>query len=112
MQRYSIILTAFLTAMAIGTTGTQAQEVCNVTGLISTIFGTDGPLKNCNEGDVAHFQIDVALVPPATVAARYCDFDHQIFTDIPLEAGTGHLVCKYKWKWAKQVEMKKHPDAR
>jgi hypothetical protein len=88
------------------------EELCNVMGLISTLYSKDGPLNRCREGDIAHFQIDQSLVPVATVAARYCDFSSQILTDTLPDSKTAHLVCKYKWKWAKQVEMNKHPDAK
>ncbi len=88
------------------------EELCKVMVFIETLFGKDGPLKGCRDGDTAHFQINKTLVSPASVAARYCDFNFQILTDTLPKSGLTHLVCKYKWIWAKQVEMEKHPDSR
>ena len=88
------------------------EELCNVIIIIESLYGKDGPLNRCRIGDTVHFQINKTLVSPASVAARYCDFNFQILTDTLPNSPTAHLVCKYKWKWAKDVEMKKHPDAR
>lgn len=113
MQRFIITFTAlFLFSVPSGAEEPRGEELCNVMGLISTLFGKDGPLIRCREGDIAHFQVDKTLVSPASVAARYCDFSFQILTDTLPNSPTIHLVCRYKWKWAKEVEMTKHPDAR
>ena len=88
------------------------EELCNVKIFIESLYGTDGPLNRCRIGDTVHFQINKTLVSPASVAARYCDFNFQILTDTLPNSGLTHLVCKYKWKWAKESRMEKHPDAR
>ena len=109
------VLAALMAPISISSTYAEEKpptEICNVSSLISTFVGKDGPLKGCRKGDIAHFQIDKTQVPPATVAARHCDFTHQIMVDTIPRNKIAHLVCKYKWKWAKQVDMLKHPDAR
>jgi hypothetical protein len=112
MQRFVIIFSLFfLLSFPIQAEENFPEELCDVMGQITAFFGKDGPLNNCREGDIAHFQIYKTLVSPATVAARYCDFKHQVLTDTLPNSKIAHLVCKYKWKWGKQVEMKKHPDA-
>ena len=90
---------------------TYPEELCNVMSLISSFQGKDGPLDRCREGDIVHFQIEKALVPIGAVAARYCNFDQEILVDTLPNSTISHLVCKYKWKWGKDVKMEKHPDA-
>lgn len=89
----------------------HAEDVCNVDKLVTGLIGKDGPLSRCNPGDIAHFQIDSNMVAWSNVAARYCDFDRQVLIELQPGGNLVHVVCSYKWKWAKEVTMEKHPDA-
>ena len=113
MRRY--VLGVLLVAVVALSTQSSAQEsqqdLCRVMGVIETLINADGPLKHCRDGDVAHFQIDQTRVSPAIVASRYCDFAASIFTDTLPGNNIAHLVCRYKWKWAKDVERTRHPNS-
>lgn len=107
-MRAMLLLPALMVAVATDPAHGNT-ELCRVEGLVVSMLGQDGPLENCREGDVVHFQIDQASVVPAVVAARYCDFSRTIH----VEQGVGsiaHLVCVYQWKWAKSATPQPHPD--
>lgn len=89
-------------------------DLCNVDGLIETTIGLDGPLTGCNAGDIAHFQINTGRVSYSTIVARYCDLTASVVIEPhpdPKNQLT-HVVCRYHWKWAKQVTPQKHPDSK
>jgi hypothetical protein len=89
-------------------------DYCNVAELIETTIGVDGPLKGCNPGDTAHFQIDTRHVAYSTVVARYCDLSASVVVEPHPDPRNWltHVVCRYQWKWAKQVTRQKHPDSK
>lgn len=112
MQRLLNHVLAFLFFSASNVSAADVPtELCNLSTQISTMFSDDGPLKGCRNGDVVHFIVDKTRVSPATVAARYCNFTHQIITDTIAGNSLTHVVCKYQWKWAKDVQRQRHPDA-
>lgn len=87
-------------------------ELCNVGGYIQANIGKDGPLKGCNVGDTAHFQIDISRVAYASIVARYCDLAASVVVERHPDPTSSivHVVCRYQWKWAKEVTKEKHPD--
>lgn len=91
-------------------TDAKSAELCNVPGLIETMFGKDGPLEGCQSGDTIHMQINSGLVSPAMVSARYCDISKSIIIEYAPTSNLAHLVCSYDWKWAKDTPRMKHPD--
>ncbi|CAN0505022.1 unnamed protein product, partial [Discosporangium mesarthrocarpum] len=97
--------------LSILSTSAGANEICNVNALVTSTFGKDGPLQGCEQGDIAHFQVDTTLVAWSNIVARYCDFDRQILVEHQPGGNIDHVVCSYKWKWAKDVTMDKHPDS-
>ena len=104
------VVAVMLGVLAYPALAAKQTDVCNIDKQVTQMFHKDGPLKGCNTGDIAHFQIDRTLVSPATVAARYCDFSSEIIVDTIASNNVAHLVCRYKWKWSKSVTMQKHPD--
>jgi hypothetical protein len=98
----------------VGQTQKMQTDLCNVRSPIAAMATTDGPLKGCNVGDVVHFQVDPQNVAYSSVVARYCSLDAAIVVEkhptAPLEPI--HIVCKYEWHWAKDVDRSPHPDHR
>lgn len=92
--------------------GKKQIDVCNVRGVVHTMLENNGPLKGCNPGDTAHFQVDPNRVSYSTVVARYCSLDSAVIIEKhptkPLAAV--HVVCKYHWHWARNAERTLHPD--
>jgi hypothetical protein len=88
--------------------------LCNVAGLIETMAGADGPLKGCNEGDTAHFQINTRLVVYSSIVARHCDLTASVVVELHPDKSNPltHVVCRYQWKWAKHAAKQRHPDSR
>lgn len=87
-------------------------DVCNARGLIETTLGEDGPLKGCNAGDTVHFQIDTSRVAYSSIVARYCDLNSSVVIEQHPDPKVqlAHVVCRYQWKWSKDVIRQKRPD--
>jgi hypothetical protein len=113
MMRYvpATLTALFIFAPGLGI-GANAAELCRVTLLIATVFGADGPLENCKEGDVVRFLVDTSKVSTASLASRYCNFAQQIMTEPVPNSSNTYLVCQYQWKWAKESQTTQHPDKR
>lgn len=105
-------LTSTALAVQASVADSPQVEVCNVGGLVETTLGEDGPLKGCNAGDTAHFQIDTSRVAYSSIVARYCDLSSSVVIEKHPDPKVQltHVVCRYQWKWGKQVTMQKHPD--
>lgn len=117
----TVLQVAFFTPFIfyLGNTHVYSQpiqtDLCNVRGFIEslstpTLEPLSGPIKGCVKGDAIHFQIDGTKVPYAPIVARYCDLTETVVVENFNQYV--HVVCGYKWKWAKEVTRTKHPDAR
>ena len=85
-------------------------DLCSNTEVIDfdSMVENDGPLKGCLRGDTVHFQVDPNRLPYSTVIARYCDLTQSIVIE---RRAVVHIVCQYLWKWKKDVQITRHPDA-
>jgi hypothetical protein len=108
---------AFISALAALTCAGNAQaqgkpsnELCNVSGLYGGL-ATEGPLKGCNQNDVVHFQVESRQYAYSSIVARFCNLDSEVVIEQQPGGSLVHVVCKYQWRWAKQVDLTKHPDA-
>lgn len=110
MKKFACI--AALILLASPAQGAEQQDICNVQELIKAMGGIDGPLEGCRTGDIAHFQIDPKAVAYSSVVARYCSLDSTIIIEKHPTAPLGivHIVCKYRWRWAKSGTRRAHPD--
>jgi hypothetical protein len=105
-----IILLVLFNATVAGAQSKPQNELCNVSGLYEGI-STEGPLNGCNQNDVVHFQVESRQYAYSSIVARFCSLDSEVVIEQQPGGSLVHVVCKYQWRWAKQVDLTKHPDA-